>query len=256
MSKKFKNQPCVYCGSYPDDSNNMTADHVFAKKWFSNIDERNNLPKVPACRKCNNEKSKLENYCLTIFPFGGRQENSLKILEEDGAKRLNRNKKLKKSLEEGYQFYWAVENGIYSQHIAIPFVQEEGEQLFIFIVKGLVYFHWNVLLNPVCFIDVCFPTKLGDNILDSFFKRKMTNHLKIDLGMLSYEGIQDNVNNNVSVWKFKVAGGLVFTNRNTPAQMSDKIFVLTGSKESKLNERASRIGKLLSNLAVVQCPGH
>jgi hypothetical protein len=57
MSKRFKfaGQTCVYCGLLPATS----ADHVFSRQFFL-VERRDNLPKVPACDRCNNLKGTLE----------------------------------------------------------------------------------------------------------------------------------------------------------------------------------------------------
>ena len=64
MRNRFKRLPCVYCGKRA-----TTDDHVFAAKFFLER-ERGNLPKVPACQKCNNEKSHLEDYLMVVLGFG------------------------------------------------------------------------------------------------------------------------------------------------------------------------------------------
>jgi len=53
-SKKFAGELCVYCNSRPA----VVPDHVFARKFFL-LNKRGNLPQVPACDQCNNEKSRL-----------------------------------------------------------------------------------------------------------------------------------------------------------------------------------------------------
>lgn len=67
MSKKFKNETCVYCGL---ENSSETADHVFARKLFL-LNKRSNLPTVPACKKYNTYKSALELYLMIVYSFGG-----------------------------------------------------------------------------------------------------------------------------------------------------------------------------------------
>jgi hypothetical protein len=55
VSKKFKGKPCVYC----TDGTAISADHVIARQFFLER-HRANIPKAPACVKCNGEKSALE----------------------------------------------------------------------------------------------------------------------------------------------------------------------------------------------------
>src|SRR5947209_15193891 len=56
VRNSFRGLPCVYCGA-PATSD----DHVIAAKFFLEP-QRGNLPQVPACERCNNEKSHLEDY--------------------------------------------------------------------------------------------------------------------------------------------------------------------------------------------------
>ena len=95
MSKNFKDKLCVYCAK--DES--VGADHVFAREFFL-IYDRNDLPKVPACSKCNRDKSEMEHYAVSVLPFGGRHATALVYLEMV-PKRLQRNPPLHRSLVEG-----------------------------------------------------------------------------------------------------------------------------------------------------------
>ncbi len=63
MSKRFRDKPCDYCLTNPSTA---TGDHVFAREFFPEA-ARANLPKVPACESCNNEKSRLEHYLTAVL---------------------------------------------------------------------------------------------------------------------------------------------------------------------------------------------
>lgn len=80
-SKKYRGKVCVYCRT----NKSSTADHIFPREFFQ-IDKRADLPKVPACQKCNNEKSKLEHYLAAILPFGATHSDAKKELSIDVAK--------------------------------------------------------------------------------------------------------------------------------------------------------------------------
>ena len=56
------------------------GDHVFARQLFP-VSERDNLPKVPCCDQCNNDKSRLEHYLVTVLPFGAQHADSLSNLK-------------------------------------------------------------------------------------------------------------------------------------------------------------------------------
>ena len=67
MSKIFKGKRCVYCGVRQA----TMADHVLARQ-FVPVEKRADLPKVPECAQCNNEKSLLEHYLTVMLPFGAQ----------------------------------------------------------------------------------------------------------------------------------------------------------------------------------------
>ncbi len=65
MSKKKKKGFCTYCLK---DTNNITDDHIFPKKWYPKSTPKNMEKwQVPACYKCNNNFSKIENDLLIRF---------------------------------------------------------------------------------------------------------------------------------------------------------------------------------------------
>jgi hypothetical protein len=81
--RRLRDKLCVYCATQLAES----EDHVFARQFFVE-NRRVNLPKVPACLACNNEKSKLELYLATVLPFGGLNPDARTILEQDVPRRL------------------------------------------------------------------------------------------------------------------------------------------------------------------------
>jgi len=106
MTKKFKGKLCVYCAERPSES----GDHVFAKEFFL-LRDRDNLPKVPACKACNEAKSKLEHYLTSVLPFGGRHKSAKTNLETRVPQRLKKNRKLSKQLAEETLTVWSEERG-------------------------------------------------------------------------------------------------------------------------------------------------
>ena len=96
MSKKLKDKLCAYCGINLSTS----ADHVFSRSLFCDP-EIVNIPQVPACFDCNNEKSRLEHILSTILPFGGRHESVKKHLSNGKVgKRLSKNIPLKLKIKK------------------------------------------------------------------------------------------------------------------------------------------------------------
>lgn len=75
MKHKFSGEICVYCNIAPAD----TSDHALGRKFFLE-ERRDKLPQVPACKRCNNRKSELEGYLMTVLPFGAKNADAAKIL--------------------------------------------------------------------------------------------------------------------------------------------------------------------------------
>src|SRR5438552_3077487 len=95
MSKKFKGKPCVYCR----DRLSEDGDHVVSRMFFP-INRRAHLPKVPACKACNNEKSLLEHYLTAVMPFGARHADAAEVIEMTPA-RLAANRALHERIANG-----------------------------------------------------------------------------------------------------------------------------------------------------------
>jgi hypothetical protein len=79
VKKEFKGELCVYCG----ESLATTNDHVISREFFL-VKNRANLPQVPACGRCNNEKSALEHYLTVVLAFGGMAFARHRKPEDDG----------------------------------------------------------------------------------------------------------------------------------------------------------------------------
>ena len=94
---KFTGEICVYCNKAPAD----TSDHAIGRKFFLE-ERRGNLPQVPACRSCNNRKSELESYLMTVLPFGAKNVDAGTILTKLVPPRLEKNAKLNRKLTRGY----------------------------------------------------------------------------------------------------------------------------------------------------------
>ena len=89
VKNRFKGKTCVYC-AVPACSED--GDHVVCRKFFLER-HRGDLPKVPACKPCNNRKSELERYLTAVLPFGGRHAVATETLGTMVSDRLEGNKK-------------------------------------------------------------------------------------------------------------------------------------------------------------------
>ena len=107
-SKQFRGKLCVYCC----ERSAVAGDHVFPRELFVER-SRANLPQVPTCDLCNNQKSKLEHYLTTILPFGGRHADARENLVNLVPGRLARNLRLGRELNAGRRHVWWLQDGIF-----------------------------------------------------------------------------------------------------------------------------------------------
>ncbi|MEW6358636.1 MAG: HNH endonuclease [Planctomycetota bacterium] len=142
MSKKYKDRTCVYCANCPSS----TADHVVAREFFP-PSLRNGLPKVPACQVCQTKKSELEGYLTAVLPFGSNHEAAKELLTTKVARRLDRNLKLRRQLRDGQENVWVQEkSGLVLPSMSLPFDGEKFVDLCEYIVRGLVWHEWAVVV--------------------------------------------------------------------------------------------------------------
>jgi hypothetical protein len=207
VSKKFKDKTCVYCAK---NLSTNTGDHIFAREFFL-PNRRHNLPKAPACNQCNNEKSVLEHYLTSVLPFGGRHEDA-RLNLENVPKRLARNESLHRLLAQRRRTVWGQEKeGLYVPLMALPIKPGSVEKLFEFIVKGLVWHHWQSYLTGEYFVEV--QALMDDEafLFERFFS-KISPHLKVSAnlgnGTFLYEGFRDIDSPQTTAWRFSLYGGL------------------------------------------------
>jgi HNH endonuclease len=139
MPRGFQNQLCVYCGTR---QSTRTGDHVFPRSFFLEH-RRANLPKVPACEQCNNQKSRLEHYLATIVLFGGRHADAGTSLEQMVPPRLDRNRRLHHELAQSRETLEIelTPGESATATVALPIDGERLHKFIEFAVKGLLGFH-------------------------------------------------------------------------------------------------------------------
>ncbi len=231
MSKRFKGKICVYC--VKNLSTNQ-GDHIFAREFFL-PNRRQNLPKVPACKQCNGDKSKLEHYLTSILPFGGRHGDARSNIELV-PKRLAKNARLRRLLVDGRKAVWSKEkSGLYVPTTTLPIKPGCIEQLFEFIVKGLVWYHWQIYLSSEHFVKVMVLTKAGEDAFEQRILKEKTNPYVSAApgnGTFLYEGIQDATSPEATAWRFSVYGGLKLGgDPQAPLEESTRLGGFTGPKQ-------------------------
>jgi hypothetical protein len=235
-SKRSKGLVCAYCSERPS----VTGDHVFAREFFLKT-QRANLPQVPTCDGCNGEKSKLEHHLTTILPFGGRHPDAFSNLNEMVEPRLAKNKKLHRQLAQHSSKVWTrTQSGLHVLSTALPFEHEPVIELFRYIVRGVLFYHWNVRLAGEHFSEVVLLASDGQKVFDRFLHMRSKARINVNLGngTIIYDGAQGTDSDFISVWLFSMYGGLTLT---SPGEESVKIGALTGPK--RVSERTDLYAK-------------
>lgn len=206
MGKGFRGRSCVYClNSEAED-----GDHVISRQFFP-IDKRASLPKVPACKRCNNEKSQLEHELTATMPFGARHTEAGKVMEMVPA-RLAKNKKLHTTLAEGISQVLSSRNGgPWTPSMTLPFDGVAIVKLFEFIIKGLAWHHWKITLGSDHFTRASFVTAEGRRFFDPMFAGGVQDQVKVDLGdgVFVYEGVQSKECPELTLWRMTLYGAEV-----------------------------------------------
>jgi hypothetical protein len=223
MGKQFRNKRCVYCGK----SGLFTVgDHVFAREFFLR-DRRDNLPQVPACELCNTEKSKLENYAMSILPLGGKNDNSKIFLGEIIPSKLRANQRLARHLADGRR-YGIDSNGSFNMSIMIDF--KKIENLIEYITKGLLHFYWSEYLENGYGVISFIPNSNSEKIMENFFSKDsdVFSEETTDC-VFSYSAIRSKDDAKLTVWKFSIYGGAEFIGKY--GEVVNKVWAVTGPSD-------------------------
>jgi hypothetical protein len=205
-SKKYIGKLCVYCRK----NKATTADHVFPREMFQ-VTQRNMLPKVPACTECNNEKSKIEHYLLSVLPFGATHSNAKKALSIDTKRRLEKNKKLHNQMHQnkGKIFIVNEENTV-EKRLTVKFDGEQLHKFIGYVGLGLNWFYWEKYL-PLNYSFISFtPSPTGVELIKELHSLSSSLVINEFIGedTVKCKGIMDEINNGISVWSIQLMGGI------------------------------------------------
>jgi hypothetical protein len=208
MSKKYKGKQCVYCVK----GVSAVPDHVFAREFFV-PDQRANLPKVPACHACNDEKGRLEHYLTAVLGFGGRHPDAITNLSGLVPPRLAKNAALHRRLSKGQRRTWSREGSLLVPVTTLPIDGEKIGQLFRFIVKGLMWHHWKVLIGRDTGVWAGCLTRRGVEVHRLLLSKNVRDRAKGNLGdgTFTYEGAQGTDIPDMSIWLFSIYGGITLS---------------------------------------------
>jgi hypothetical protein len=202
---------------------------VIAAKFFLEL-QRRDLPEVPACQRCNNEKSHLEDYLMVVLGFGARHPDAKVNLDTLVRRRLENNLRLKRELDAGFT------------GDTIPFDHNKLCPYFAMIAQGLAWHHWKVLLKPGFSAVASIFHDSGTSFFTQMLARWGTQiRVSGDLGNRTfvYEGAQATDVPEATVWRFQMYGGIRFDGdpkRLGPASLA---VAVTGKDSTIRNLRTS-----------------
>jgi hypothetical protein len=176
---------------------------VIAAKFFLEP-QRGNLPEVPACERCNNEKSHLEDYLMVVLGFGAKHSDAAVNLDTLVRRRLEKNLRLKRELAAGYDA---------SSGTTVPFDHLKLEKLFAMIAQGLAWHHWGVLLKPGFSATAALFNDAGEPFFTrmlSAWKTPIRVSANLGNGTFVYEGAQATDVPEATIWRFQMYGGITF----------------------------------------------
>ena len=204
-SKKFKNKTCVYCR----ENTSETADHVFPREFFQ-IHERQNLPKVPACKNCNNKKSALEHYLTATLTFGATHRNSIDALSIDTAKRLSRNNKLFQEHRSNLSKHTYFDGTLVTTTSTLKLEPEYLTEFVAYVALGLLWHHWKIILPKGFSYQAFMPSTKGAEFVTNLFNLNSNMYIHESLGdeTMRYKGIASEVDVGLSVWAIQLLGGM------------------------------------------------
>ena len=225
MSKRFKGKTCVYCGL---ESGSTTGDHVFAREFLP-IEHRANLPQVPACERCNADKAKLEHYLLTLLPFGGNHPASTNLLTANVPRRLAKNVKLHRQLAEGRGPVLVKERGILQHSMALPFEGRKLSELFVLITRGMVAHAFGAQLPQDYSVNAGILTERGEEITRPLLAMNAKKRAVATLadGLIEYEGAQAFDNPALTIWRYRLYGGVLFADPNSKGHATKNIWAIS-----------------------------
>lgn len=223
MGKRFESVICAYCGAP-----GSTADHVFARSFFPET-LRDDVPQVVACAPCNAEKSKIEHYLATILPFAGNHPLSKPMLEQQVPRRLARNAKLHGTLAKGQVGVRWTEGGTEQSPFGIPYDHDRLLGYLRYVANGLARAHRDSTIRQHYAVSTGLVTAGQDAILRNFFVGRGAGYARGNLGdgLIPYESRQAVDDPLLTMWRFLVYGGMIFSDNDAVLNIPRDLWAIT-----------------------------
>lgn len=229
-SKKYKGKVCAYCATAMSE----TSDHVICRNFFR-PQSRRDLPKAPACGRCNSKKAALEHYLTALLPFGSGHSGALLGQIESVRRRLLKNDQLRKELAGGaIREPIQLGNGQEREMMALPFEGEKYVEYLGLVVRGLVWHEWKHVIPSDYLVQVVGMTprkfeQFEKHIL-SLGARERCARSYAD-GAFTYVGTSAPGDRAFSTWRIELYGGVGLASSDVSGRKHRMIFAaITGPK--------------------------
>jgi hypothetical protein len=205
-SKKFKNKTCAYCGQ----AGASTGDHVFARQFIL-VKHRANLPEVPACARCNSQKSRLETYLLQIMPLGANHADAPETSRTMMPKRAAHpaNKVLREIIESPPETVWLTDqDGQRQERIPVYIDANMLHDWCGLVARGLAFHHWGVATPDSQVETVALAAEVEHDILDLASRYKAGEFVEqsVGNGAFGYRGFRCAGSEPASMWMIYLYG--------------------------------------------------
>jgi hypothetical protein len=202
---------------------------VLARSFFLK-DKREGIPIVPACRACNQAKSKLEHYLSSVMPLAGRHPDSLRTLIEFGIRRLEQNQKLLRELSGGWRRLLGSPVGAGE----LPFQGDKFVEYMKMVVRGLAFDSFGLVLSGDHLVVGAMVSDEGAELMHLLFRARAKAKVSISLADNAFvcEGIQSANNDDFTVWRLKLYGIVANGDSEEGGPTSAETYVITCHKNS------------------------
>jgi hypothetical protein len=228
MSKKYVGKTCAYCC---EEGSSKTGDHVLARQFFL-VQDRSNLPIVPACQRCNRYKSTLEQYALTVLPLGSRHSDAKTYSTGNIPRRLRRNVALRQRLSLQHSGLWEERTGgLLVPVMSVQIDPKKIQELFAFVVRGLFMHHWSKPLNSKWYPDINIIKPEIEQHSFQTILNTMGSRVGVEgdlgCGTFIYWSTRSVSLRWFSLWQFTLFGGLQFENSDAPNRSFTRLSAVT-----------------------------
>jgi len=233
-SKKYIGKLCVYCRN----SIATTIDHVFPRKMFR-ISQRHMLPKAPSCSECNNKKSQIELYLLSVLPFGATHKNAEQALSVDVKKRLDKNKKLHQKIRKSFQESFTKANETSPEkRLLIEFDSGQLHEFIRYVGLGLNWYYWKEYL-PSGYAALAFtPSPTGMEFITHL--SNLSSNLKVNETFgddtVRCKGIMSEEDSGLSIWGIQLLGGMTLIDEGSETTFNNSLVAMITSKAEELDK--------------------